>query len=533
MLVGVVMNDNDSLDGDSVLDDAAEAIEATESTVSIDAAAADDSGRRGTSTSSFGVSRRESHDASGFYERFTPPTISKDEHVERAVAVDEIFHGDAIELLSDDRYVADNSVALMVTSPPYFAGKAYEEDMTRGHVPESYAEYLAGLEAMFEVCARKLEPGGRMAINVANLGRKPYRSLSADVIDILQRLGLLLRGEIIWLKGDRLGGSCAWGSFQSPANPVLRDVTERVIVASKGRFDRAVARRKRASAELPSESSLFSEDFTEFTTDLWTIQPESATRVGHPAPFPIELPQRLIDLYTYRDDLVLDPYMGSGTTAVAAMRRGRHFVGFDTEPEYVEAATARLDRERARLDDSGESVFQLRLPAVPEPADPDEDPHARAVREGRKAKDIAFEFLRHLPGLSLRGRDVKRMGSVEIDFDAATEDGQSWYFDVSGGFTSGRAGLRRTDTVWKALGRAALCLPREPGQPKVNYVLLTTHLPPKGSAGWKAIVEAQRSGLIFDAIDMLSSEGREQVRRYIAAGGDAEAVPVRPPVVDG
>lgn len=483
---------------------------------------------RGTSTSSFGVSRRESHDASGFYGRFTPPIISSDDHVNPAATIDQIITGDAISLLSDDTYVADNSVALMVTSPPYFAGKAYEEDMTRGHVPESYREYLESLEAMFEVCARKLEPGGRMAINVANLGRKPYRSLSADVIDILQRLGLLLRGEIIWLKGDRLGGSCAWGSFQSPANPVLRDVTERVIVASKGRFDRAVARRKRATADLPSESSLFSEDFTEFTTDLWTIQPESATRVGHPAPFPIELPQRLIDLYTYRDDLVLDPYMGSGTTAVAALRRGRYFVGFDTEPEYVEAANQRVARERSRLEETPESHLQLRLPAIPEPADPSEDPHARAVREGRKAKDIAYEFLRALPGLSLRGRDVKRNGSVEIDFDSQTADGQTWYFDVSGGFTSGRAGLRRTDTVWKALGRAALCRSVDPGQPKVNYVLLTTHLPPKGSAGWKALVEAQKSGLIFDAVDMLSSEGREQLRRYVAAGGDAQWVPIRP-----
>ena len=340
---------------------------------------------RGTSTSSFGVSRRESHDASAFYRRFTPPAISTDDTIAEPATIDRIFTGDAVAMLDGDAHVADNSVALMVTSPPYFAGKAYEEDMTRGHVPESYKEYLDGLEAVLAACVPKLEPGGRLAVNIANLGRKPYRSLSAYVIDILPSLALLLRGEIIWLKGERLGGSCAWGSFQSPANPVLRDVTERVIVASRGRFDRAVARRKRASSEMPSESSLFSEDFTEFTTDLWTIQPESATRVGHPAPFPIELPQRLIDLYTYRDDLVLDPYMGSGTTAVAAMRRGRHYVGFDTESEYVAAAEVRVDRERERINTSEQSLLQLRIPAVPEPADPSEDPHARAVREGRKA----------------------------------------------------------------------------------------------------------------------------------------------------
>ena len=489
----------------------------------------DRASRRATSTSSFGVSRRESHDASAFYDRFPAPDISADDTVNEPVLANRIFVGDAVAHLEGDECVVDNSVALMVTSPPYFAGKAYEEDMTRGHVPESYREYLEGLETVFAACVNKLEPGGRMAINVANLGRKPYRSLSADVIDILQRLGLLLRGEIIWVKSERLGGSCAWGSFQSPANPVLRDVTERVIVASRGRFDRAVARRKRAVEEMPSESSLFSEDFTEFTTDLWTIQPESASRVGHPAPFPIELPQRLIDLYTYRDDLVLDPYIGSGTTAVAAVRRGRRYVGFDTEADYVEAAESRVEAERERITAAAPSLLQLALPAVPGPADPDMDPHARAVSEGRKAKDIAFSLLEHLPGFTIRGRDVKRMGGVEVDFDVETNDGQSWYFDVSGGFTSGRAGLRRTDTVWKALGRAAVCRPHLDGSPPINYVLLTTHLPPKGSAGWKALIAAQKSRLIFDAVEMLSPEGQDQLARYGAAGGDAEAAALRPP----
>ena len=92
---------------------------------------------------------------------------------------------------------------------------------------------------------RVLEPGGRIAVNVANLGRKPYRSLSSDVMRILEDLGLLLRGEIIWQKGKSTSGSCAWGSFRSPANPVLRDITERVIVASKGRFDRARSQEER------------------------------------------------------------------------------------------------------------------------------------------------------------------------------------------------------------------------------------------------------------------------------------------------
>ena len=193
--------------------------------------------KRGTSTSNFGVSRRESHDASAFYSRFTVPEISGEQTIERvdACALDRIYCADA----RDMRHIASNSVALVVTSPPYFAGKEYEQSLGEGHIPATYVEYLEMLHDVFAECARVLEPGGRIAVNVANLGRRPYRSLAADVITILQdRLGLLLRGEIVWQKGQGASGSCAWGSFQSAANPVLRDITERIVVASKGRFVR-------------------------------------------------------------------------------------------------------------------------------------------------------------------------------------------------------------------------------------------------------------------------------------------------------
>ena len=186
--------------------------------------------REPTQTSRFGVSRRENHDASAFYARFTPPKLSADSAVHPDKALDEIFVGDAREM----KQVPDGSVALVVTSPPYFAGKEYEEALGEGHIPATYLEYLQMLEDVFAECVRKLEPGGRIAVNVANLGRRPYRSLSSDVIGILQdKLRLLLRGEVIWQKARGSSGSCAWGSFQRPANAVLRDLTERVVIASK------------------------------------------------------------------------------------------------------------------------------------------------------------------------------------------------------------------------------------------------------------------------------------------------------------
>ena len=136
--------------------------------------------------------------------------------VAAAGVVDEIYVGDARRM---DR-VRSGSVALVVTSPPYFAGKAYEEELGEGHIPATYVEYLTMLEDVFAECVDKLEPGGRIAVNVANLGRKPYRSLSADVIGILQdRLGLLLRGEVIWQQGPRRRRQLRVGLVQAAGQP--------------------------------------------------------------------------------------------------------------------------------------------------------------------------------------------------------------------------------------------------------------------------------------------------------------------------
>ena len=301
--------------------------------------------RRRTATSNFGVGRRESHVADAFYARFEAPELSADEHVNPHEAGVSRLCGDARRMDA----LADDSVALVVTSPPYFAGKQYEEELDREGVPGSYIEYLALLRDVFAECKRVLEPGGRIAVNVANLGRKPYRSLAADVMTILQDdLRLLPRGEIVWQKGEGASGSCAWGSFRSAANPVLRDVTERVIVASKGRFGRARSPKERRRDGLPHESSVGADEFMALTLDVWDIPPESALRVRHPAPFPVELPQRLMELYTYRGRsrgrplhrLRLDARGGAALRAATPS-------GYDLDPAYVELARARLADERA------------------------------------------------------------------------------------------------------------------------------------------------------------------------------------------
>jgi DNA modification methylase len=302
-----------------------------------------------TRTRAFGAGKRESHDASDFYDRFSAPEVSDDAVVNPCTAVDRIVCGDARDMAE----VNDASVALVVTSPPYFAGKEYEQALGEGHVPGSYVEFLAMLRDVFAECRRVLEPGGRMAVNVANLGRRPYRSLSADVIAILQDdLGLLLRGEILWRKAKGATGSTAFGSYLSASNPVLRDVSERVVVASKGRFDRAISRKERERRGLPFENTITKEEFFQATLDVWELAPEHARRVGHPAPFPVELPERLLQLYTYRGDVVLDPFLGSGSTAVAALRNDRRYVGYELDPTYVALAEGRVIEARAELSDT-------------------------------------------------------------------------------------------------------------------------------------------------------------------------------------
>jgi site-specific DNA-methyltransferase (adenine-specific) len=302
--------------------------------------------RRPTSTSAFGVSRRESHDASDFYARFTPPALSTDEIVNECSVADSLFAGDSRDMAA----VPDASVALVVTSPPYFAGKEYEAALGSGAVPADYIDYLAMLRDVFDECRRVLEPGGRICVNVANLGRKPFRSLAADVTRIFQDdLALLLRGEVIWIKSKGSSGNCAWGSYMKASNPGLRDVTERIVVAAKGRLERAVPWQDRKERGLPWESTITKDDFLACSLDTWEFAPASAKRVGHPAPFPVELPRRCIEFYTYKHDVVLDPFMGAGTTAEAALRTGRRYVGFDNDPAYVELAEERIAKVRAEL----------------------------------------------------------------------------------------------------------------------------------------------------------------------------------------
>jgi site-specific DNA-methyltransferase (adenine-specific) len=220
----------------------------------------------------------------------------------------------------------DNCIHLMVTSPPYNVQKEYDEDL-------SLPEYLEMLHRVFQETYRVLVSGGRACVNIANLGRKPYIPLHAFIIDIMLSIGFLMRGEVIWNKGSHVSPSTAWGTWLSAKNPVLRDVHEYILIFSKQSFSRLGEKQ---------ESSIEREGFLDWTKSVWSFAPVSAKRIGHPAPFPEELPKRLIQLYTFVGDVVLDPFCGAGTTCVAAKREGRHYVGYDINPEYTALAQERI-----------------------------------------------------------------------------------------------------------------------------------------------------------------------------------------------
>jgi DNA modification methylase len=455
--------------------------------------------RQGTRTSAFGVGRREGHDSTAFYERFQPPVVSTDDDVAPPKCVDRLIVGDARQM-SD---VADNSVALVVTSPPYFAGKSYEEALGQGHVPATYLEYLQQLRDVFAECVRVLEPGGRIAVNVANLGRRPYRSLSADVTTILQDdLRLLMRGEVVWVKQRGAAGNCAWGSFQRPGNPVLRDLSERVIIASKGRFDRAITAKDRAKMGLPSISSMTRDEFMEATVDVWEIPPERAGRVGHPAPFPVALPERLIHMNTYVGDLVLDPFVGSGTTAVAALRTGRNYIGYDTDAGYIEAACRRLADETADVSDTASVALLANDGRTTEP-----------LRGGWSSKEIAKWLLKEA-GFTEIDDAATVMPSVAPTLHAVDRRGRTWWFEVVGGRTSNRPGAQRLDLLWRAISKATIVRQAEPS---AGFVVLTVDQPTAASGG-RALAAVTGPGKPVDAVvDMLS---RDAVSTLVALGQD-------------
>lgn len=295
--------------------------------------------RKGTKTSSFGAPGRIGHDSSSFYnsklyaDRKPPEKVRVIENPIPAEQLDKIYCKSS-ETMNE---IPDYSLHLMVTSPPYNVTKEYDKDL-------SLQEYRDLLRAVFKETYKKLVTGGRACVNIANLGRKPYIPLHRYIIEDMLDIGFFMRGEILWNKANSASPSTAWGSWLSAGNPVLRDIHEYILVFSKESFSR-----KRHS----KKSTISRDEFLEWTKSVWTFPAVSARSIGHPAPFPVELPYRLIQLYTFEADIVLDPFIGSGQTAIAAIKAKRHYVGYDTNEEYLKLSEKRIKEFKFDLKSPG------------------------------------------------------------------------------------------------------------------------------------------------------------------------------------
>ena len=287
---------------------------------------------KGTKTSSFGTKGRVAHDSSKFYNSKLYKEIKNNNS---DIIVNE-FPNELLNTIiasscENMKDIPNNSLHLMITSPPYNVSKEYDNDL-------SLNEYLSLLKNCFTETYRVLVDGGRACINIANIGRKPYIPLSDYVSKIMIEIGFNMRGEIIWNKSAGAGISTAWGSFQSASNPILRDVHEYILIFSKGNYKRE---RDKNEKEFRHDN-ITKKEFIEWTKSVWTMNTESAKRIGHPAPFPEELPNRLIKLFSFTNDIVIDPFMGSGTTAIAAIKNNRNFVGYERNEKYINLANNRI-----------------------------------------------------------------------------------------------------------------------------------------------------------------------------------------------
>ena len=288
--------------------------------------------RAKTTTSSFGVSKREGHDSTIYYNSKMYDKLISSREVGDNNAFPIELENSIINRDSRSLPLPDNCVHLVVTSPPYNASKAYDEDL-------SLSEYLQLLEDVFRECYRVLSSGGRIVVNVANLGRKPYIPLTSHINLIMHEIGFLHRGEVIWDKSASAGSSCAWGSFQSASNPCLRDIHEYLLIFSKGDYKLSRSKEERENGRI---DTITKDDFIHQTKSIWSFPTESARRVNHPAPFPLELPRRCIEMFTFSGDVVFDPFVGSGSTAVAAKMTGRKYFGCDISSEYCKIAEQRI-----------------------------------------------------------------------------------------------------------------------------------------------------------------------------------------------
>jgi len=260
----------------------------------------------------------------------------------KAAVLDEIVCGNSKRMTQ----VSTSSVQVIVTSPPYNVGVKYHGYDDN----QPFDKYLDMLKAVWQESYRVLVPGGRIVVNVANTGRRPYVPLDEFISAQLREIGFLYRGKVPWIKGASAGASTAWGSFGKSSNPVLRDTVEYILIFCKDSY-----RLERTNS---LTNNITSAEYVEFTLTPWRFpahRRNGKDKIRHPVPFPLELPERAIKLFCNEYDVVLDPFCGSGQTLVAAVRNRRHFIGYDISQDACNEARERVTAAVAEM---GEQAIQ-------------------------------------------------------------------------------------------------------------------------------------------------------------------------------
>lgn len=245
-----------------------------------------------------------------------------------------------IMIINDDFLTTDlipeGGIDLIVTSPPYNVDVRYES--FQDDAP--YDEYLEFTEKWLRKAIKLLKPDGRMCLNIPldksrGRGEEGFQSVYSDVLQIAKGVGWKYFSTIVWNESN-ISRRTAWGSWLSASAPYVIAPVEMIVVLYKERW-----RKTRLGA-----SDITRDEFIKWTNGLWSFCGESKKRVGHPAPFPLELPMRCIKLFSFVDDLVLDPFLGSGTTLVACMLTNRRGIGVEIDRNYCGIARKRLIREK-------------------------------------------------------------------------------------------------------------------------------------------------------------------------------------------
>jgi len=247
--------------------------------------------------------------------------------------INKIICGESYEILLQ---LPDDCIDMIITSPPYNVDIFYDTHKDC-MMWDNYFHFL--FDILYE-CNRILVDGGRMAINIAPFNRE-HIPTHHIISEELRKYGMIWRDEIIWDKHTFSGPVTTWGSYKSPSSPYLKDTCEFIEVFSKGNIKKEGDKDK---------IDITADEFKKWVIGPWSITPETQMKkkYNHPAMFPEHLVERLIKLYSYQDDIILDPFNGVGTTCIMSDRLKRRYIGIDISEEYTKTAQLRIDNENMK-----------------------------------------------------------------------------------------------------------------------------------------------------------------------------------------